>query len=177
MDKVFLSYNDSIIYESDLKLLDTNNWLNDRLIGFVYEYLEKETFNSECNQKNYFAFVNPSTVQYLKLCSSLDEAKMCFLDPLELDKKDIIFLPLNDNQNEESAGGSHWSLLVIDRKKLGCMHFDSTGSNHKEAQYFYNKYKSYFGVNKFEVSTNFPKQTNSSDCGVYALGKILIYFD
>jgi hypothetical protein len=31
---IVLSYNDSIIYKSDLKLLDKNQWLNDRIIGF-----------------------------------------------------------------------------------------------------------------------------------------------
>lgn len=33
-NEIVLNYNDSILYQSDLKLLERNNWLNDRLIGF-----------------------------------------------------------------------------------------------------------------------------------------------
>lgn len=93
MSKIILSYEDSIIYESDFKLLDDGNWLNDRLISFIYEYFEKETFsnNSVCG------FVNPSTVQYLKLCDRLEEAEAFFIEPLKLKDKNIVFFPLNSN--------------------------------------------------------------------------------
>ena len=33
-DKIVLDYNDSLVYESDLKLLNQGKWLNDRIIGF-----------------------------------------------------------------------------------------------------------------------------------------------
>ena len=100
MSKIKLSYEDSIIYDSDFKLLDSGNWLNDRLISFVYEYLERETFkdSSVCS------FVNPSTVQYLKLCENLQEAEACFMEPLGLKLKEVVFFPLNSNLDKNSAG-------------------------------------------------------------------------
>ena len=171
LDSVILSYHDSLILDSDLELLKEGNWFNDRLIGFVYEYFENEIFKGECNDKNMFAFLNPSTVQYLKLCESIDEARMCFLDPLELKKKRFIFLPLNNNKNLE-AGGDHWSLLVIDRNDSLMKHYDSIGSNKNDALYFFEKYKQYFEIDKFDNETKFPKQKNSSDCGAYLLGNL-----
>ena len=65
MSKVILSYNDSLILESDLDLLASNNWLNDRLIAFVYEYLERDGFEATNNKRDLCGFVNPSTVHYL----------------------------------------------------------------------------------------------------------------
>lgn len=179
MDNILLNYHDSLLYESDLELLNQGNWLNDRLIGFIYEYLERDEFEIECGERNRFSFVNPSTVQYLKLCESLNEASCCFLDPLCLDKKDVIFFPLNNNNETQVAGGSHWSLLVFYRKSHLLVHYDSTGSNRNEAVKFFRKYKDYFGLEEIQVEKEFPKQTNSSDCGVYLLGKntkILILF-
>lgn len=166
MDEIVLSYYDSLLHRSDLELLDEGNWLNDRLIGLFYEYFDQELFQVN---NNTFLFVNPSTVQYLKLCESLDEAKMCFLEPLGMDSKEVLFFPLNNNQSNV-AGGSHWSLVVIIRSTHSLVHFDSTGSNDNEAKKFYNKYKSFFRLEKFFTDNKFPKQTNSSDCGVYLLG-------
>ena len=173
-EKILLNYNDSLLYESDLDLLSEGNWLNDRLIGFVYEYLEKEVYTDECNETNsLFGFVNPSTVQYLKLCQSLDEAKICFIDPLGLDRKRFVFFPLNNNAKSEQAGGSHWSLIVLDKVKSSIIHYDSIGSNENTAIDFFKKYKSCFRIKTFSNSDKFPQQTNSSDCGVYVLGNLI----
>jgi sentrin-specific protease 8 len=167
-DKVILNYNDSLLYESDLELLNEGNWLNDRIIGFVYEYLEREVYESET--ETLLGFVNPSTVQYLKLCDSIEEANMCFIEPLSLDKKTFVFMPLNNNSNTSCAGGCHWSLMVLNRLNSTLYHFDSIGSNQSEANAFFRKYKKCLQIEKFENASNFPKQTNSSDCGVYVLG-------
>jgi sentrin-specific protease 8 len=169
-DKVILDYNDSLLYESDLELLDEGNWLNDRILGFVYEYLEREVYREECDEL--LGFVNPSTVQYLKLCDSVDEAKMCFIEPLELDRKKFVLMPLNNNASASCAGGCHWSLMVLNRSTFTLHHYDSIGSNQSEARAFFAKYKKCFQIEKFESVANFPKQTNSSDCGVYVLGRL-----
>lgn len=168
MDPLILSFNDSIIYESDLSLLEEGNWLNDRIIGFVCDYLENEVFKNECEQ-NLITFINPSTVQYLKLCQNHDEAAACFFEPLNLKNKKFIFLPLNSNESVD-AGGSHWSFLAIDNRNSSISHFDSIGSNIKEADFFYKKYKDYFSLKGLKSYDKFPNQTNSSDCGAYVIG-------
>ena len=40
-DKIVLSYYDSLIRESDFSLLDAPQWLNDKVIGFYFELVEK----------------------------------------------------------------------------------------------------------------------------------------
>ncbi len=69
-------------------------------------------------------------------------------------------------------GGSHWSLLVFDKISQTFIHFDSMNdSNGDEALKFYKKYKAYFGAKNMETSKRYPQQINSSDCGLYVLGK------
>ncbi|CAF0711673.1 unnamed protein product [Brachionus calyciflorus] len=170
LNEIILNYNDSLIYESDLGLLKEGNWLNDRIIGFCCDYFENEIFKQECERK-LLAFVNPSTVQYLKLCESLEEAKMCFLEPLVLQEKKVIFLPLNNNKTTQ-AGGCHWSLLLIDNRNSKMIHYDSIGSNSDEASLFFYKFKEFFDCKELLNEEKFPKQTNNSDCGAYVLAAI-----
>lgn len=48
MDKIILSYHDSCLYQSDLMILETDTaWLNDRVISFYFEYLQKDVFNND----------------------------------------------------------------------------------------------------------------------------------
>lgn len=37
VDEIVLSFHDSLLRKSDLSLLEDGRWLNDRLIGFVFE--------------------------------------------------------------------------------------------------------------------------------------------
>jgi len=97
---------------------------------------------------------------------------MCFLDPLELNKKDYVFFPLNNNKEMDKAGGCHWSLLVANNKDFSLIHYDSIagGSNESEAKLFYEKYKSVFKWTKLSNCNDFPQQGNSYDCGVFLCG-------
>ncbi len=36
-DEIVLSFNDSLLRKSDLRLLDDPGWINDKLIGFFFE--------------------------------------------------------------------------------------------------------------------------------------------
>ena len=38
MDPIVLSFHDSLLRQSDVQLLDGSNWLNDKIIGFYFEY-------------------------------------------------------------------------------------------------------------------------------------------
>lgn len=169
-EKPLLSYHDSLLHESDLQLLEARNgWLNDQLIGFFYEYLELECFGDQTQM----AFVNPSTVQLLKMCSDVNEASACFLDPLNLRHKELVFWPLNNSQEVHRQGGSHWSLLVFHKAALTFMHLDSmqASSNRNVANQFVRKFSDYFeAVGDCLHDVDFPQQQNGSDCGLYVLG-------
>ena len=168
-DEIILSYFDSLIKRSDFNLLNDNNWLNDSIIGVFYDFFENELFANECKE-HLFAFVNPSTVQLLKMLS-YDEAVSTIIEPLELNKKQFVFLPINDNQ-ENTAGGSHWSLLVLSAPQSTYIHYDSySPANNRTANQFIVKFKSYFKIDLLMTDSEFPQQTNTCDCGVYLIGK------
>ena len=40
-DPVILSYFDSLLRQSDIALLEKPNWLNDKIIGFAFQYYEE----------------------------------------------------------------------------------------------------------------------------------------
>lgn len=53
-DEIVLSFQDSLLRQSDLRLLEEGRWLNDRLIGFMFEYVFF-FFSSKNVQKRIFA--------------------------------------------------------------------------------------------------------------------------
>lgn len=167
-DEIILNYHDSILYTSDFKLLDKSGWLNDRIIGFVYEYYEYEKYEQIVEVNKILGLLNPSVVQLIKLSQSLDEAICCFLEPLEANKKQILLLPINNNLDPNNYGGSHWSLIAINKATQTFIHYDSIiGSNKQHALKLFKKLKDYFNCNKFQDEFKLPQQQNSSDCGVY----------
>lgn len=160
-----LSYHDTIIYESDVELLEGPHWLNDTIIGFYLEYLEEEVYG-----KTMFCFIRPEVTQCLKL-SPLSEFPV-FLDPLQFKDKNVAVMPLNDCENPNTPGGSHWSLLVFCKTVRTFYHIDSSkGSNYSPAKLLSAKLSEYLELNgDYEFKTlNSLQQTNSYDCGVFVL--------
>lgn len=105
-----LSYNESLLRKSDVDLLKGPHWLNDTIISFYFEYLETEFFKGNDS----FLFVSPEVTQCIKI-SPQGELHV-FLNPLLEEKNPkFIFFALNDNEQTEYSGGSHWSLLAYSR--------------------------------------------------------------
>ena len=90
---------------------------------------------------------------------------------LNLDSKALIFIPVNDHQDVEKSGGSHWSLLVFCRPTAICYYFDSShGSNKKSAMEIFYKFKPLFKCEAAKVEEQpTPQQPNGYDCGVYVM--------
>jgi sentrin-specific protease 8 len=168
-DAIVLNYHDSLLRESDLKLLDESNWLNDQIISFVFEYFEYEKYNSLV-EENKIIFLNPNFTQILKINNDMGQLIEVFLDPLEVLKTEVIIFPINNNSTATIAGGSHWSIMAIYKNEHRFVHYDSFHSANKEiAIKIYNKFKSYFQCNHFHEEITCPQQSNTSDCGVYLL--------
>ena len=53
---------------------------------------------------------SPEVSQFLKLVGTED--LNCFVEPLELMKKELIVLAVNNAKDPSAPGGSHWSLLI-----------------------------------------------------------------
>ncbi len=164
-NSVLLNYHDTILRQSDVEILHTNGWLTDSVIGFYFQYLEKEVYVN-----NDFLFISPEVTQCIK--SSHHEEIPIFLDPLDAKRALVIFFPVNNNERVNMAGGSHWSLLVYFRSDRTFYHFDSMNNvNHSQAAKLAFKLQHYLNKNspaslKEEDSL---QQNNHYDCGIYLI--------
>ncbi|XP_038068730.1 sentrin-specific protease 8-like [Patiria miniata] len=162
-----LSYHDTLLRNSDLQLLDGPRWLNDKLISFAFEYFEYDKFKDLAGK---VAFVSPEVTQCIKL--SRDDEVAIFLDPLDLSSKDFVFLAVNDHHCQDSAGGSHWSLLIFDRTDNKFSHYDSSGSmNQGSAMILCCKLHPFLKASGeiTLVAEECPQQDNGYDCGLYVI--------
>ncbi|XP_078485598.1 sentrin-specific protease 8-like isoform X2 [Ciona intestinalis] len=163
MDEIVLSYHDSLLRDSDLRLLDTGQWLNDKIIGFMFQYFQYEVFSENSEE---ISFLDPDLVHLVKMMP--DRETPSILGPLNLESKRFVFLPINDN-NDAQAGGSHWSLLIFDAERECFEHYDSSGDyNHMVAVEVAGKFSKVLKSRKIERMET-PQQCNGSDCGVYVV--------
>lgn len=167
MDPVVLSFHDSLLRHSDLSLLEGPYWLNDQVIGFAFEYFSSERFPDLGAS---ITFISPEVTQFIKCASCPDELAL-FLEPLGLSARRWVFLAVNDNSNQ-SAGGTHWSLLVYHHSSNHFAHYDSqNGGNSMHARRIANKLETFLGAGRTPmfVEENCPSQQNSYDCGMYVI--------
>ncbi|XP_020786347.1 sentrin-specific protease 8 [Boleophthalmus pectinirostris] len=167
MDPVVLSFHDSLLRRSDLALLEGQQWLNDQVIGFAFEYFSAELFT---DLRDSITFISPEVTQFIK-CASCPEELALFLEPLGLSSRRCVFLAVNDNSNQ-TAGGTHWSLLVYHRGSNRFAHYDSqNGSNSVHARRIARKLEAFTGGGGRAgfVEEQCPSQQNSYDCGMYVI--------
>lgn len=145
---VVLSFHEILLHRSDVELLDGPYWLNDTIISFYFEYLERVLFSGASE----LLFVSPEVTQCIKMVET-EEIKT-FLEPLDINRKSFVFFALNDNDSPDTAGGSHWSLLVYSKPETCFYHLDSSsGSNHNVAWEFASHLITYFsrGGKKYSI--------------------------
>lgn len=164
-NSIALSYHESCLRLSDVDLLKGPHWLNDQIISFYFEYLEKEVFERD----ERFLFISPEVTQCIKIVPKSEVS--IFLEPLKASVRSIIFLALNDNSNADRAGGSHWSLLVFSRRENTFFHFDSShNSNMIAGVELANILKNALNYRNAEfVTVDCLQQSNSYDCGIHVL--------
>lgn len=116
--------------------------------------------------------IDPATVQMFQFLSN-EEIKS-LLSELNVGEKKLVLIPINDNENPLSVGGTHWSLLMYNREKtLDCLyHLDSIHrGNFSHCKKVAQKLTQLFdqtSLNVIEMSDIY-KQTNSYDCGMFLL--------
>eukprot|EP00112_Aurelia_sp_Birch-Aquarium-sp1_P009493 Seg2080.4 transcript_id=Seg2080.4/GoldUCD/mRNA.D3Y31 product="Sentrin-specific protease 8" protein_id=Seg2080.4/GoldUCD/D3Y31 len=168
--KIVLSYGDCLLRESDLRLLDKGGWINDKIIGFAFEYFSTEKFKLISKD---ICFIAPEVSQFLKLTQGNNKEELeIFLEPLKLAEKRFIIVPVNDSTSVDSPGGSHWSTLVFSKEHGKLVHLDSFGGyNSKHAIALQMKIGSHLKPFKETsmIKVNCPQQQNYSDCGIYAI--------
>jgi len=176
-----LSYGDCLLRTRDVALLKSPNWLNDALIGFAFEFL----FNQLSHDlRSSVCMIAPEVTQFIKLSASGDEEGglplEIFLEPLKLEEKDFVFLAINDQDDSESAGGNHWSLLVFSRSNNAFVHFDSASYNRSDADRVAKKVAPFVKCSsspRFVESSRAAKQRNGFDCGMFLIRHAEVILD
>ena len=116
-DPIVLSYEDSLLRESDLKLLDHGNWLNDNLISFWFAYLTNTLIPT--NGKH-FAMLPAEIVQIIKSAEhskDLRQDMRVILESGNYLEKSVLFIPLNDCDYTSHGGEFSISNLSADRSE------------------------------------------------------------
>lgn len=164
-NRIVLNFHNTLLRESDVNLLMGPHWLNDQIISFYLEYLEKNVFQNTRG----LLFISPEVVQCLKFV--MRQEMSIFLEPLNAKGKSFIFLPLNDN-NEVKAGGNHWSLLVFSRPESTFYYYDSlnNGTSLRSLRPFLLELAAAIDCPEFDVRQgDCIKQNNSYDCGIHVV--------
>ena len=162
--EVVASLGDCLVRKEDLLLLRPGQWLNDQLIGIIFELSEQETFAGSD-----IAFIGPEVTQFIKVSPAIELASC--LEPLGLSSKRAVMWALNNCGSLEAPGGSHWSLLVFVRDPKTFYHLDSSaGMNTLVAKDMARKAAKLVGVEQASViEMNVEQQSNGHDCGVFLL--------
>lgn len=163
------SYHDATIREADVELLDEPNWVNDNLILFWMQYLEHEIYSA---WRQYIEFVGPTVAQLVKLKAALNIHQE--LKALKLNQKSLIFLPVNDSEEMDQPGGTHWSLLVFVRSRVAFEHYDSfKGHNFAHAESIARALAPLLALNEVRVvECACLQQRNAYDCGLHVMYNI-----
>lgn len=164
--RIVLSYHDTLLRESDVDLLDEQCWVNDNVIWFWMQYMENELYAS---RRDSLAFVGPDVAQLVKLGAALNVDQV--LKSLELERKELIMLPVNNCQEFDIPGGCHWSLLAYNRPRKIFEHYDSSkGHNHPHAKAIACALAPMLALREVRVvEVDCLQQNNSYDCGLYVM--------
>lgn len=156
---------------TDLKIIKellSKEWISDDTLNSYLEILN----NHLCKKSDRsFLIINPIIVQAVKCLNDCN----FLLDPLKIKQYEIIVMPVNDSKQRSVAdGGTHWSLLIMDRNSQSFYHIDSLNNsqNIADAQQIADKLSDYFGnrSGKANITTiQGPQQRNNYDCGVYVV--------
>ena len=171
-NSVVLSFHETLLRRSDVDLLKGPFWLNDKIISFYFEYLEKNTYKDE----NKLLFISPEVTQCLKISPARELG--IFLTPLAIEERQFIFMALNDCELVESPGGTHWSLLVYSKPEETMYHFDSSsGSNFKQACKLSTNFFKYLKIASNFIEIESLQQTDSYNCGIHLICNVDLVAD
>lgn len=99
-----------------------------------------------------------------------EEINTFILEPLDVKNRDFLIFAINNNDQDE-AGGSHWSLCVFSKPENSFFHFDSSGYfNHMPCDSLVKIMKKCLQIPNAEFQrVDCLQQNNSYDCGIYVL--------
>lgn len=143
-------------------VLDLKGWLSNEPIQMYLDFLNDHALSSF-----HKAFImNPSLCQLIKIAEDFVQV----IEPLNIYEKEVLIIPINNNEgSEKSDGGSHWSLLIYYKPHKMFYHYDSLGRiNLGAAMIVAKKLTEFFGYNTPYTMTSLKgsTQNNGYDCGI-----------
>ena len=147
-------------------VLGPTQWLGDKHIQWDYQLLAQELQQNNPDLAARTRFVDPLIAQMLR--SPSKEVAERALGWVRHDTADFLFLPVSDaSATDRHQRGSHWSLLLVDRRDRGrpvAYHYDSTqGYNDGPAAEIAGRLDAY--VQQAPIR----QQQNGYDCGVFVV--------
>ncbi|WP_404538274.1 Ulp1 family isopeptidase [Bradyrhizobium sp. USDA 223] len=147
-------------------VLGPTQWLGDKHIQWDYQLLAQELQQNNPDLAARTRFVDPLIAQMLR--SPSKEVAERALGWVRHDTADFLFLPVSDaSATDRHQRGSHWSLLLVDRRDRGrpvAYHYDSTqGYNDRPAAEIAGRLDAY--VQQAPIR----QQQNGYDCGVFVV--------
>ncbi|KAI7905576.1 uncharacterized protein BX663DRAFT_500201 [Cokeromyces recurvatus] len=169
-DCLILHYHDIVIRQSDLDTLAPGQWLNDTMIAFHMEFLERTFVPKDAN----YLFLRPGMVHLITFAQG-DVMQLVSALPPNMDKYEAIFIPINDGKPYEAYSGTHWSLMVYIRQVNSFYYYDTLKFNNlRDGEMTSRRLQPLLRLkerSQFIPSTT-PQQGNGSDCGVSVIAII-----
>ncbi len=162
---------EAVVAYEDVMTLKPGAWLTDAILTFYYLYLSGNTRKESEVTNDDYLLINPTLTFWLAMAP--DSAHEIFGD-MDLQSKQLIFMPVSDSEDMESAGsGSHWSLVVYHKSSDTFYSYDSHQNHNEGAARRLAKAMSPLVSSKnqkfkFE-NRRTPQQTNGADCGCFVL--------
>ncbi|WP_375779219.1 Ulp1 family isopeptidase [Bradyrhizobium sp. ma5] len=152
------------------RVLGTTEWLGDEHIARDYELLAQELQQSNPNLAARTRLVDPLIAFQVGQGTNVDALGAFHRivdDRNGNDTADFLFMPVNDAGADPHLRGSHWSLLLVDRRDRDrpvAYHYDSArGYNDRPAAMLARR----VGANLQDAPIS--QQRNGNDCGVFVV--------
>ncbi|KAI9496402.1 hypothetical protein BDB00DRAFT_785494 [Zychaea mexicana] len=160
---MLLHYHDVVIQQQDYETLEEKQWLNDTILAFHQEYLERSVIPETAK----ILLLRPGMVELIAHIQ--DATYLSSALPPNINQYHAVFIPVNDSRPHVGYSGSHWSLLVFLRRAHAFYYYDSMGeTNVADARMTARKMTSVLGFDRKPpklVHMNTPRQANGADCG------------
>uniref|UniRef100_A0A0E0F1C4 Ubiquitin-like protease family profile domain-containing protein n=1 Tax=Oryza meridionalis TaxID=40149 RepID=A0A0E0F1C4_9ORYZ len=154
------------LHPDDLETLRGPHWLTDAVLGFVFAMLSSKFPNQDD-----VLLVDPIN----SMAMSHDATAVAAMVH-DIASRLLVLFAVNDNEDLDNVGGTHWSLLVLDNTSGSSsrfVHHDSLGTrNLVPAQRLAAMLRQALpGGDTIPplVNASTPRQSNSYDCGIYVM--------
>ncbi|KAI9244851.1 hypothetical protein BDA99DRAFT_472460 [Phascolomyces articulosus] len=164
---MLLHYHDVVIHEHDYETLEDKQWMNDTILAFHQEYLDRNVIPDSAK----ILLLRPGMVELIVHIQDVTYISSAL--PPNLNHYDALFIPVSDSRPHAGFSGSHWSLLVFLKRSHAFYYYDSMGeSNIAAARLTARRMIAILGYANQPprfIHMNTPHQANSADCGAYVI--------